>query len=447
MSDGKLVKGRQATIEHLGRMGDGVATLPGEPQIYVAGALPGERVRIGASRRERGIVRAPLLEVSAPSPARRAVACTVASRCGGCPLAHLAREAQLATKLDWLRAALRAKGLSDSVPIDAVRPEPGAHYRVRARLAWGPSPSSSNERSRVASVGYREAEAREIVEPERCEVLVPLLDQARVDVGRALAPLLGGTGELRLALTETDERRQGVVLALSSSDAQPPALFRVLEKLVAEGTLAGVSVRVGGASVATTVGRAERSRDLDDRLLTAAAGGFRQAHLAATEALAQRVIDWAEPAGADVVELHAGHGHFTLSLAARARSLLAVELEGDATRALAENLDASGLRAEVRTGDAARVLTKVADEARAKRRPRAEVVVLDPPRTGALDVMEPLRALAPRRIVYVSCDLATFARDVARLGPTYSLARVALVDLFPDTLHVELVARLDLVDR
>jgi 23S rRNA (uracil1939-C5)-methyltransferase len=74
-------------------------------------------------------------------------------------------------------------------------------------------------------------------------------------------------------------------------------------------------------------------------------------------------------------------------------------------------------------------------------------VVLDPPRTGALDVMEPLRTLAPDRIDYVSCDVATFARDLARLGPTYTLTRLAMLDLFPDTLHVELVARLDRVAR
>jgi 23S rRNA (uracil1939-C5)-methyltransferase len=434
-------------VAHLGRMGDGVVALPGEPQVYVAGALPTERVRIGASRRDRGIVRAPLLEILTPSPARRPVACSVATRCGGCPLAHLTRDAQVSTKLEWVRAALRAKGLADGAAIETVVPEPAARYRVRARLAWGAHTRHAAGRSPGAAIGYREAEAREIVEPERCEVLAPGLEDARAKLARALGPILAGSGELRLALTELDDRTSGVVLALASSDPQPPALFRFLETLVADGTLAGASLQVGGASVATVLGRAERSRDVEGRLLTAAPGGFRQAHLAATEALGSRVLAWAEPAGADLVELHAGQGHFTLSLAARAKTLVAVEIEGHATRALAENLSAHGLSAEVRTGDAALVLAKLADEARAKRRPRPTVAVLDPPRTGALDVMEPLRALAPARIVYVSCDVATFARDLARLGPAYSLARLALVDLFPDTLHVELVARLERVAR
>lgn len=446
-SETKPLKGREATVEHLGRMGDGVVALPGEPQVYVAGALPLERVRVGASRRERGIVRAPLLEILSGSPSRRAVACSVAARCGGCPLAHLARDAQVSTKLEWLRAALRAKGIGEGVAIETVAPAPEARYRVRARLAWGPHPQHATGRTRGVAIGYREAEAREIVEPERCEVLSPTLEEARARLTRALGPLLAGSGEVRLALTELDEHAQGVVVALGSSDPQPPALFRLLETLVTDGTLAGASVRVGGASVATTLGRAERSRDLDGRLLTAAAGGFRQAHLAATEALGSRVIAWAEPEGRDVIELHAGHGHFTLSLAARAKALVAVELEGEATRALAENLSMHGLGAEVRTGDAARVLTKIAEETRAKRRARPAAVVLDPPRTGALDVMEPLRTLAPDRIVYVSCDVATFARDLARLGPTYTLSRLAMLDLFPDTLHVELVARLERVAR
>jgi 23S rRNA (uracil1939-C5)-methyltransferase len=427
--------GHVVQIAHLGRAGDGVAAAS---PLHIAGALPGERVRVGASRRERGIARAPLLEVLSASPLRRPVSCSVASRCGGCPLAHLARSGQLEAKLDWLRAALRAKGLDDTVPLEAIAPEPGSRYRARARLAWSPS------RTRGALVGYREGDARDIVEPERCEVLAPELESARARITQALAPILAGSGELRLALTELEERERAAVLALGSSDAQPPALYRALEGLVADGTLAGASLRVGGASVATSFGRAEeRSRDVDGRVLVAAAGSFRQAHLRATEALGNLVLAWSEPAGADVVELHAGHGHFSLSLAARARSLVAVELEGAATRALAENLDAHGLRAEVRTSDAAAAVTKIAAESLAKRRPRPSVVVLDPPRTGALDVMEPLRALGPRRAVYVSCDVATFARDVARLGPSWSLSRVAVLDLFPDTHHVELVARLD----
>ena len=363
-------------------------------------------------------------------------ACTVVDRCGGCPIAHAPRPLQLEAKRTWVLEASKEHGLDPStLEIEVIAPEPPSGYRVRARLAWSRAETASR-----ASIGYREGDAREVVTPDRCVVLDARLETARASVTSTLSPILVGTGELRLGLSFAGDH-VGATCAFDSPDAQSPAFYTALEALRAAGVLLGARVKVGGASIATTIGDPrERSLDPDARPLVAPIGGFRQAHVEAAGALGSRVIAWGRPEGLDVIELHAGHGHFTLSLASRARSLLAVEIDREATDALRENLATHGLAADVRTEDATQALDRVTKDIRAKRRARPDLVVLDPPRTGARDETTRLETLAPARIVYVSCDPDTFARDAARLSRTVPLRRIALVDLFPDTLHTEIVA-------
>lgn len=431
-----MSESRDAEVEvaHLGRMGDGVvAAHRGEP-VYVRGALPGELVRIGPPVRDKRIVRASLREVLRPSPARRAPRCSVVDRCGGCPLAHLAREAQLDAKVAWLTESLRAQGIAiEAHAIERDAPSPGTGYRTRARLAWEPAGTG-------AALGYRVARGHDVVVPARCEVLAPRLEAARDRITRALARALAGAGELHLALSSAGEATEGVVAGITSESAQPTAVFDAVTKLVAEGTLLGASVQVGGATVPTSYGApVERSRDVDGRELAARVGSFRQAHVAAAHVLGRRVVDWARVEGEDVVELYAGHGHFSLALAARARSLVAVEREPDAVRALRDNAAAHGLHLEAHAEDAASALSALV-----RRRARAGVVVLDPPRVGAADAIASIVALGPSRVVYVACDAASFARDAGTLARAgLWLTRLCVADLFPDTLHIELVGLLE----
>lgn len=439
MSGGSREPAREVTVTHLGRFGDGVIEGAGAP-VYVRGALPGEVVRIGRAAKDGKILRAPLLEVLSRSEVRVEPTCSVLARCGGCPLGHASRAWQADRKRGWLEEALRAQGIDvDAVAIELVLPEPARGYRTRARLAW------DARRSR-GHLGYREARDATVVVPERCEILVPALELARRTLDERVGPHLAGTGEVHLALSSSpDGTTEAVVARVSSSDPQPPALYAALDALVRSGSLAGASLLVGGAGVATTYGEpVERSRDVDGRALLADVGAFRQAHVAAAHELGTRVLRGARPEREHVLELYAGHGHFTLALAARAASMLAVELDPSAVRALRANAAAHGLGLDARAEDAAASLDTIEREVRAKKRSRPSVVVLDPPRAGAAECVPGLAALGPSRLVYVSCDAATLARDAGRLAATgLTLREVAVVDLFPDTLHVELVARFE----
>ena len=170
---------------------------------------------------------------------------------------------------------------------------------------------------------------------------------------------------------------------------------------------------------------------------TVSAPSFFQVNTAAAELLVQLVLENIEPTRKDrILDLYAGVGTFTLPLASEAGETVAVEAEGSAIRDLRRNLEHARLRAVVVPGDAARALDGLG---------RFDAAVVDPPRSGMRSgALQHLVASGPRRIVYVSCDPATLARDAALLRDAgYRLTRVTPVDLFPQTYHVETVALFD----
>jgi 23S rRNA (uracil1939-C5)-methyltransferase len=182
-------------------------------------------------------------------------------------------------------------------------------------------------------------------------------------------------------------------------------------------------------------GKAWWSERLCGRRLSASAASFFQVNTVAAEKLVDATVESADVRDDDLVlDLYAGVGTFTVPLAEQAH-VAAVESSRWALGDLRHNLERSGAAAEVMGGDAAYALSELHD---------CDVAVVDPPRAGlAEQVVADLAGLAPRRIVYVSCDTATFARDVARFGARdYALEKVTTIDLFPNTYHSETVATL-----
>ena len=214
----------------------------------------------------------------------------------------------------------------------------------------------------------------------------------------------------------------------------------MLESLVREGVVRGAALLAGGAGAAIFGEAFEETRDAEGRALRAPLGGFAQAHAEHNRTLANHAVERVAPEGAHVLELFAGHGNFTLSIAQRAQALTAVELDADATRCLRENLETHQLRATVITSDSA-------SATHALPRGSVDAVLLDPPREGARDAIAPLVALAPQRIVYVSCHPESLGRDASMLvAGGYRLASARAFDMFPQTAHVEVVARFERAD-
>jgi 23S rRNA (uracil1939-C5)-methyltransferase len=421
---------QSVTIVDLTHDGVGVADLDGR-KIFVPDALPGERVEVALRKRRRKIQEAVLERVLEPSPDRTAPGCEYFGRCGGCALQHLTHSAQVSFKQRVVAETLKRIG----------RVEPGEwlpaavsapwNYRRRARL--GVKYVAGKER---VLVGFRERAGPYITDMRRCPVLMPPIDGLLGE----LADVIAGTS-LREHLPQIEAAVGDDVVALVLRVLVDPSAADT-EAFRAFGARHDIDMywqRGGPATVAPI----DRARPLT---FTLAEFGltfeflptdFVQVNAGINAELVSTALRFAAVEATDrVLDLYCGLGNFSLPLAQRAGALLGVE--GDA------GLVARAVRNAAKNGIAnARFVT--ADLMASDwpfYRERWDVVVLDPPRTGAEAPVAELGSSGARRIVYVSCHPATLARDAQVLveghGFTLSLARV--FDMFPHTHHVEALA-------
>lgn len=415
----------QGSVRDVVQSGEGVVETS-QGVYFVRGVIAGETVLLRPIDKPGRMKRGLLVRISGPSSSRIEPPCVHAARCGGCPIMHMDLQAQRALKVRFLSDALHKAGVSRDLTIDVVNADLTLGYRRRARMAF--------RVGKPTALGFRRERTHEVVDIDRCIVLLPVLDAALTVLRTTLLPLLTGEGELGLALGE----KGGAVLVLRSNDAQARGVYAACEDLVRTGALEGVAITAGGATVPALIGDpTECALGADGQPLRGTVGGFSQAHADINRALTERVLALAEPTDMRVLELYAGHGNFSVMLAARAQSLVAVEQDGPALKACRANLDARGLKAKLIEGDAARHVGSGP----------IDVVVLDPPRTGAPGVLKALCARKPKRIVYVSCDPATLSRDLSELagdahGARYQVDHAACFEMFPQTADLESVVRL-----
>ena len=427
--------GVEALIESLSHDGRGVARPDGKA-TFVHGALPGERVRLRLAKRHRNFDEAELDAVLEPSPDRVVPACAVFGRCGGCTLQHLAAGAQIASKQQALLDALRHIGRLEPRTVYPPLVGPSSWgYRRKARLGV----KHVAKKGRVL-VGFRERGSGFITETASCPVL-------HAKVGDLLGPL----GELIGGLSRPECVPQ-VEVAMGDADCilafrflAPPTMGDV-DALAAFGRRHGVVpyVQEGGLDtlrpaeppgVTLTYAIPEFDVALEFR-----PGDFTQVNFEVNRLMVSRALDLLAPQAHErVLDLFCGLGNFTLPLARRAAE--AVGVEGDAAlvaraRANAERNDIANARFVV--GDLYRGL-EAADWLAAG---PFDCALLDPPRTGALEILEHLPRLGVDRILYVSCYPGTLARDAAELVQRhgYRLAGAGAMDMFPHTAHVESMA-------
>lgn len=421
----------ELTVRELAPGGDGVATLEKDGErraVFLRGVAPGDVVRASIDARVRP-ARGRVLEIVSAGPARAAAAlpCAFVATCGGCDWMHVADDARRAAHAAHLTAALPGAWRERFPKVEVHAAPAQLGYRSRARLHVRASGGR-------AIVGVHAAATHEPVEVDRCVVLEPALDAARA----SLSSLFEGThgrGDVQIA------RGAGsscVADVRWSGSALPSAFWARLERAVASGDLAGARVTAGEASRPAIVGDPTPwMTGADGDPLRLAPGGFAQASEEGNRALATRVAELARAAGPDagVVELYAGAGNFTVLLARDAARVVAVETSKEACAAAEANLRARGLDGKTRV--------VVADAAEHGVPNGTSLVVLDPPRTGARAVCEALAAKPAKRVIYVSCDTSTLARDLAILEHAYAPVTVEGFELFPQTSHVEAVVMLE----
>jgi tRNA/tmRNA/rRNA uracil-C5-methylase (TrmA/RlmC/RlmD family) len=395
----------ELTVGAVAAGGACVARAPDGRVVFVRYAIPGETVRVVVTGESSSFLRADAVEVLEASPDRVEPPCEYArpGRCGGCDWQHVALARQRELKAQLVAEQLqRLAGLTRDVVVEAVPGDrDGLRWRTRVQFAV--------DRSGRAGLHKHRSHDLELV--DHC--LIATEDVEAVGVERLTWP--GATG---VEVTAAGSQR---VVHVSGRIADLPQVE------------AGIVVNDRPRRVPHGVRHTVLGRAYD-----VAAGGFWQVHPGAAEVLAQAVLDGLDPQpGERVVDLYAGVGLFAALLGERVGPSGAVlALEGDA-RACADaarnTSDQPHVRVRTAAVDGATVRDRVG---------RPSLVVLDPPRAGAgVEVAKALVELAPRRVAYVACDPATFARDLkVFLDARWELSSLRAFDLFPMTEHVELVA-------
>lgn len=426
-ADGKVAT---AAIVDLTHDGEGVADLGGQ-RVFVPDALPGERVEIVLRKRRRQVQHAELVRVLESSPDRATPPCEYFGRCGGCALQHLAYPAQVRFKEQTVAQALARIGRLE--PDEWLPTATGPEWRYRRRARLGVKLVTAKDR---VLVGFRERSAPYITDMLRCPVLVPPLDGLLAELGELVK-----ASSVRQRLPQIEaavgDRASALVLrVLDAPNADDRAAF------AAFGERHGIDMYLQPGGPGTVAPLAE-ARPLTYALpdfgveLGFAPTDFVQVNAAVNAQLVATAVQLAGIEPSDrVLDLYCGLGNFSLPLAQSARELVGVEGEAGLVARAVRNAAANGI------GNARFMTADLAQAHWGFFRERWNVVLLDPPRTGAEVPVAELRKTEPRRIVYVSCHPGTLARDAQTLtaGGLYRLRAARVLDMFPHTHHVETLA-------
>jgi 23S rRNA (uracil1939-C5)-methyltransferase len=395
--------------------------------LLVAGAIPGERVSVRIERVEKRLAFASAIRILAPSSDRRDGGAD--PLCGGCVFAHIAYPRQLTLKADIVADAFtRIGGISIESPVQvAASPEEG--YRMRARL-----------HVRGDGVGFYREHTHEMCDARQTH---QLLSESMTAIDAALAALGDAreeVGSLELSENMAADERALHLDVVPDAGMLGPALTRAITAAGLTGCTArgrvGPVVRAGDPAVADPLAALTRGRAVSGQLRRQPASFF-QGNRFLLPDLIVAVLEATLSAGS-VLDLYAGVGLFSVALAATGRDgITAVEGDRESAADLKENARpyASAIRA---------ILGRIEDHV-ARRREIAHTVIVDPPRSGiSREAMDVIARHGAHRVIYVSCDPPTMARDARRLlDAGYHLESLRGFDLFPNTPHVETVGVFD----
>ncbi len=379
-------------IDFLGNRVGGIARPEDRPAVFVRGALPGEKVLVEYTSRKKSYSEARLISVEKPSPHRIDPFCPLYGRCGGCSLQHVDYPEELRWKREWVSKALRSL---DAPEVEEVIPSPltrGYRNRVTFDLVGG----------RLTLHAFRG-------------------DPLPVDS----CPLMNDGAGKALSNIETPSIPKGVsrISARGGEHTGDSAL---------EYCIGGGWTRTG-----------ELREKLNGLLYEVPAGGFFQVNTLSAELLVNLVINMIPAGSGKALDLYGGAGTFSVPMALRGMRVDSVEMNREASAACGKAALLNGVPDGGLTAHRSRDRNFLSDAIREKS--EYDVIVTDPPRAGmGIRITRQLRRIAPETLIYVSCNPFASARDISvLLEGGYRIARVAPVDLFPRTDHVETVFLLE----
>ena len=433
------------TIEGYGEGGMGVARIDGRV-VFVHGALRGEKCRVLILKTLKSVAFAKVLEVIEPSSERITPDCPYFPRCGGCTYRHIRYEEELRLKKQRVQDNLSRIGGSDVTVEEILGAQDTLRYRNKAQYPV----------SKDGAVGFYRARTHEVIECEHCLLVRPEADAAAEALREYMQSchVAGydektGRGLIRHLYVRSNAAGESLVCVLVNGDKLPKEdrLVTLLRDACPKctGIVLGTNTKKGNVILGDRYRTLWGSDRLEDTLcgktFRLSVPSFYQVNRVQAERLYAKAIEFAGLTGQEtVLDLYCGAGTITLALSDHAKKVLGAEIVPEAIDDARENAARNGVKnAEFFCGDASDVAKKLARE-----NLRPDVITVDPPRKGlAADVVESIAEMQPQRVVYVSCDSATMARDVKRLADLgYTARRACAVDMFPRADHVETVVLL-----
>jgi 23S rRNA (uracil1939-C5)-methyltransferase len=393
--------------------------------------VPGDEAEIRIVEEKKNYAVGELVRIIQPSPDRQAPPCPYVGACGGCPWQMIRYEAQLAAKTKSVEDALRRIGKIEGFELLPILPSP-QEYRYRRRIRL--------HRDKEGRLGFHRAFSHELIEVSSCMIATTNADLRLQDAREWAVGLRSRIVEVEIV--ESDRREQVVLVGkidgdIASHDDAQNARFLDSHKEVQGVVLFGRGWRrAWGEGKITVDCGAGMTMNVDAEV-------FIQVNRAGNRRLVSELLAWGEFDERDrVLELYSGAGNFTLPIARRAAEIIAIEGDPRAIDNGRINSQANGLE-NIRW-----VRSHVPQAARrlAEKGERFSKIVLNPPRSGAKGLEDDVASLGADKILYVSCNPATLARDLAALSNKgYRATRIRPVDLFPHTFHVETLAEIALV--
>ncbi len=434
------------TITGYGSDGEGVARLPDGMTCFVPVAVQGETCMVRLVKVGRSCAWGEVEQVTTPSPARQASDCACYADCGGCSLRHMTYEEELALKKQKVQDALNRIGGWEGTVCAIFGAKNTERYRNKVQFPVAAGPCIGFYQKRTHAVTDVEDC---LLQPVSAACLRTAVKDWMVQYGVSAYDERAHKGLVRHVYVRTNAKGESLCCLMVNGAALPHEEALVAALRTAEPGLVGVILGVNEKKTNVILGQSYRTLWGQDTLEETLCGltfrlsvpSFFQVNREQTEVLYAKALELAGLTGSEtVLDLYCGIGTISLALAKRAGRVIGAEVVPEAIEDAKENAARNGIEnAEFFCGDAGAIAARLADEGL-----RPDVITVDPPRKGlAADVVDTIAKMSPDRVVYVSCDPATLARDVKRFAEAGYAAQTALaVDLFPRTSHVESVVLL-----
>jgi 23S rRNA (uracil1939-C5)-methyltransferase len=429
-----------AMIDKLAFGGNGVCRIDGKV-CFVPLSCPGDEVRLAVTSEKRSYLTARIIEIISPSPLRVTPPCPLFGSCGGCNWQHIAYSHQLAAKRNihaetlWRGARVESERVGEAMPSPQ---EYGYRNRVQFKLHAGAA---------GLQIGFFRNGTHFVEDAAQgCPIALPVINGALSSLRNVLAsfpepaaiPQINfecGAREAVATISYIGNNNDAVARFFRERFSELPPLSGIFLKAGRKSTLQKL---YGDGYLAYPMSVA--APDSPPITLTFRPGGFSQVNSAQNLAILELVRRMAALGGHEhLLDLYCGNGNFSLPLARCVTSVTGLEGYGDSISAAQDNCRLNGVsNAEYVCADAAEGVARLAAAGR-----RFHTIILDPPRTGAADAIAGLCRLNPDKIIYISCDSSTLARDCGLLaGHGYCVAESVPLDMFPQTFHLESVTLL-----